>query len=131
MAVNEYVSHSGDVSLAVAVYDKLVSVMNVFLSNMKDGLVCTFDGVTNWNFYDWEKELDEIFEEGALKLSYKARKTLYDKYQTIIYNQKPIIYLYSPIRITAIRKKFKNIFPSALSGLVYNPEEIYIEEEGK
>ena len=81
--------------------------------------------------FDWEKELDEIFEEGALKLSYKARKALYDKYQTIIYNQKPIIYLYSPIRITAIRKKFKNIFPSALSGLVYNPEEIYIEEEGK
>ena len=48
--------------------------------------------------------------------------------QTIIYNQKPIIYLYSPIRITAIRKKFKNIFPSELSGLIYNLDEIYIQE---
>ena len=36
--------------------------------------------------------------------------------------------LYSPIRITAIRKKFKNIFPSSLNGLVHNPEEIYIKE---
>lgn len=76
---------------------------------------------------DWEKELDEIFREGALKLTYEERKPLYDRYQTIIYNQKPIIYLYSPIRITAIRKKFKNIFPTALSGLIYNLDEVYIE----
>ena len=76
---------------------------------------------------DWEKELDEIFREGALKLTYEERKPLYDRYQTIIYNQKPIIYLYSPIRITAIRKKFKNIFPTSLSGLIYNLDEIYIE----
>lgn len=81
--------------------------------------------------FDWEKELDNIFEQGALKLSFNDRKALYDKYQTIIYNQKPIIYLYSPIRISAIRKKFKNVFPSSLSGLIYNPDEIYIEEGGK
>ena len=48
----------------------------------------------------------------------------------IIYEQKPIIYLYSPIRITAIRKKFKNIYPSTLSGLVYNLDEIFIDNEG-
>ena len=76
---------------------------------------------------EWEKELDEIFREGALKLTYEERKPLYDKYQTIIYNQKPIIYLYSPIRITAIRKKFKNIFPTSLSGLIYNLDEVYID----
>ena len=76
---------------------------------------------------DWEKELDEIFREGALKLTYEERKPLYDRYQTIIYNQKPIIYLYSPIRITAIRKKFKNIFPTSLSGLIYNLDEVYVE----
>ena len=75
----------------------------------------------------WEKDLDDIFKEGALKLSFEERKPLYDKYQTIIYNQKPIIYLYSPIRITAIRKKFKNIFPTPLSGLIYNLDEIYVE----
>ncbi len=79
----------------------------------------------------WEKELDDIFEQGALKLTYEERKPLYDRYQTIIYDQKPIIYLYSPIRITAIRKKFKNIYPSTLSGLVYNLEEIYVDKGEK
>lgn len=75
----------------------------------------------------WEKELDEIFREGALKLTFEERKPLYDRYQTIIYDQKPIIYLYSPIRITAIRKKFKNIYPTALNGLIYNLDEIYVD----
>lgn len=75
----------------------------------------------------WEKELDEIFREGALKLTFEERKPLYDRYQTIIYDQKPIIYLYSPIRNTAIRKKFKNIYPTALSGLIYNLDEIYVD----
>ncbi len=83
------------------------------------------------DIYPWEKELDEIFEEGALKLSFEDRKPLYDRYQEIIYEEKPIIYLYSSIRITAIRKKFKNIFPSALSGLVYNIDEIFIDGGGK
>ena len=78
---------------------------------------------------DWEKEIDEIFAKGALKLSFDERKPLYDRYQTIIYNQKPIIYLYSPIRITAIRKKFKNVFPTSLGGLIYNLDEIYIDED--
>lgn len=81
------------------------------------------------DLFPWEKELDEIFEQGALKLSFKDRKVLYDKYQTIIYNEKPIIYLYSPIRITAIRKKFKNIYPTSLGGLVHNLDEIYIGEK--
>ena len=77
---------------------------------------------------EWEKELDEIFELGAQKLTFEERKPVYDRYQTIIYNQKPIIYLYSPIRIAAIRKKLKNVFPTPLSGLVYNLDELYIED---
>ena len=85
------------------------------------------DGVNDR--FEWEKELDNIFEQGALKLTFNERKPLYDKYQEIIYRERPIIYLYSPIRITAIRKKFKNIYPSSLSGLVYNLDEIWIKKE--
>jgi len=80
-----------------------------------------------WMLEEIAKELDEIFREGALKLTFEERKPLYDRYQTIIYDQKPIIYLYSPIRITAIRKKFKNIYPTALNGLIYNLDEIYVD----
>jgi len=79
----------------------------------------------------WEKELDTLFEQGALKLNFDERKKLYDRYQEIIYNENPIIYLYSSTRIIAARKKIKNIFPSSLSGLLHNPEEIYIDNGAK
>ena len=78
--------------------------------------------------YPWEKRIDEIFDKGALCLNFDERKKYYDEYQQIIYEQAPIIYLYSPIRIYAIRRKFKNLYPSTLSGLTYNIEEIYISE---
>ena len=43
------------------------------------------------------------------------------------FEEKPVIFLYSPTRITAIRKKFENVFPSPLSGLLYNLDELYIK----
>ncbi|MCM1265549.1 MAG: ABC transporter substrate-binding protein, partial [Candidatus Gastranaerophilales bacterium] len=80
---------------------------------------------------DWEAELDRVYDKAALMLNFKDRKKYYDRYQQIVYEQRPIVYLYSPIRIYAIRNKFKNIYPSSLSGLTYNPEEIFIDGGGK
>ena len=59
---------------------------------------------------------------------YFNRKKYYDKYQEIVYKEKPMIYIYSPIRIVALRNKFKNIYPSSLGGITHNIEEIYIGE---
>ena len=78
--------------------------------------------------FDWEVKLDKIIDEASLKITFKDRKKLYDEYQQIIYDEKPIVYLYSPIRVTAIRKKFGNIFPSPLAGVTYNLDEIYIKK---
>lgn len=80
------------------------------------------------NILPWEKELDEMFTKGALATSFNDRKKYYDRYQEIIYNEKPMIYIYSPVIINAIRRKFKNIYPSSLNGLTHNLEEIYVEE---
>ena len=74
----------------------------------------------------WEKELDYLYTQGALATKFEDRKKYYDKYQEIVYNEKPMIYIYSPVIIMAIRDKFKNIYPSNLGGLTHNIEEIYI-----
>ena len=79
----------------------------------------------------WEAKLDKIFDEASLKIKFTDRKKLYDEYQQIIYDEKPIIYLYSATRVTAIRKKFENIYPSTLLGIIYNLDEIYIKENRK
>ena len=74
----------------------------------------------------WEKELDYLYTQGALATKFEDRKKYYDKYQEIVYRVKPMIYIYSPIRIVALRNKFKNIYPSSLGGITHNIEEIYI-----
>ena len=83
------------------------------------------------NLLPWEKELDYLFEKGATALSFEDRKKYYDRYQEIIYNEKPMIYLYSPVRISAIRNKFKNVYPTSLGGVIHNIEEIYIDTGGR
>lgn len=58
--VNEYLKHTEDTSLALEIYDKLLSVLNVFLYNMKGGLVLRFEGDNHWNFYDWTDHLSGL-----------------------------------------------------------------------
>ena len=75
----------------------------------------------------WEKEMDKIFDLGAGVIDFKSRKKYYDRYQAIIYEQKPLIYLYSPLIIIAVRNKFGNLHPTPLGGIVHNLEEIYVK----
>lgn len=75
----------------------------------------------------WETRIDYLYEQGALAINFEDRKKYYDEYQEIVYEQKPFIYIYSPIRIVAIRNKFKNIFPTTLGGVTHNIEEIFVE----
>ena len=49
----EYLRHSGDLSLIEEVYPKLKSVLQIFIDNMKDGLCPQFYGNSYWNYYEW------------------------------------------------------------------------------
>ncbi|MBR6164288.1 ABC transporter substrate-binding protein [bacterium] len=76
----------------------------------------------------WEEEIDEIFEKAALELEFEKRKTLYDRFQEIIYKEKPIIFLYARNTIIALRNRIKNAYLVKFSGGIYNLEEIYVDE---
>ncbi len=78
--------------------------------------------------YPWEKELDEIFEKAAQTFDEKKRGELYDRYQEIVYEQQPFIYLFSPLQIVAVRDRLQNIDPTPLGGVTHNLEEIWINE---
>ncbi len=76
----------------------------------------------------WEKQLDTIFEEGAKTIEFKKRKPVYDKYQEIVWENNPFVYIYSPLRVYAVRNKFGNLNPTPLGGVVHNLEEIYVKD---
>ncbi len=77
--------------------------------------------------FPWEKELDEVFVKGVQSFEFNERKKIYDRYQEIAYEQLPFIYLYSPLRIIAVRDRVKNFDPTPLEAF-HNLEEIWIEE---
>lgn len=77
----------------------------------------------------FEKELDNIFDEASLEIDFNKRKKLYDKYQEIIYYERPFIYLYSPLNIVAVRNRVKNLYPTSLGGVLHNINEIYIDDK--
>lgn len=82
---------------------------------------------------DWEKEIDDCFDRGATTFDMAKRHHYYDRYQEIVYEQLPFIYLYSPLEISAARNTIKNYRPTPLGvyytpkGTFYNIEEIYLE----
>ena len=52
MEMKEYIEHTGDISLAHMMYQKMRAILEEFTPR-EDGLVYTFPGKLMWNFYDW------------------------------------------------------------------------------
>lgn len=89
------------------------------------------DAVKKVGLLPFEKKLDELFEQGASELNLEARKKIYDEYQQVIYDNLPMIFLYSPLNIVAVRNRLANIKPTILGGVTHNLEEIYIKGNRK
>ena len=77
---------------------------------------------------DFEKKLELIFNKGALELDFNKRKAIYDEYQEIIAKENPMLYLYAPLNIFALRNTIKNVYPTRMNGVLQNLNEIYIDE---
>ena len=74
---------------------------------------------------DWEIKIDKIFSEGTKYVDFQSRKKFYDRFQEIVYEELPFIYLTSPLRIVAIQDGLGNIRPTVYGGVIYNLESIY------
>ena len=79
------------------------------------------------DLFDFERKIDEIFDRGASELEFEKRKIYYDKYQEILADECPMVYLYSPLRLIAIRNRVGNVYPTILGGMVHNTAELYIK----
>ena len=77
---------------------------------------------------NFETELENLFKKGALELDFNKRKEIYDKYQKIVADENPFIYLYAPLSINALRTRVKNVYPSKFGGQYTSLAEIYIDD---
>ena len=90
MEMKEYLTHTGDVSLAREMLPKMKGILDEFLGRFKDGLIWTFEGINMWNFYDWtsfakgmlRKEQaaePDVFINGLFVLALESYKFMCDK----------------------------------------------------
>ncbi len=79
----------------------------------------------NWQVSDWEKEIDQLFIEGARELDETKRQAIYAKFQQIVQEQLPFFYLVNQLSLDAVRDRIQGIQYSALGGAFWN---IYEEQ---
>ncbi|MBY0405231.1 MAG: ABC transporter substrate-binding protein [Cyanobacteria bacterium] len=92
--------------------------------NQRD--IKTLKGSTPSNVLPWEAEIDRLFEQGAQEFDLAKRKEIYNKFQLVVYEQLPFIYLYSPLSMIAVKKRIQNFDPTPLS-VFHNLEELWID----
>ncbi|HEA83689.1 MAG TPA: peptide-binding protein [Thermodesulfobacterium geofontis] len=73
-------------------------------------------------------ELDRLLEEGRYTLNKEKRKKIYYKVQEILAEDQPYTFLYIPMSLEAIHKRFHGIKPAAI-GIGYNIEKWWVPKK--
>ena len=63
----------------------------------------------------WEADIDKIFNDGARETDEAKRKALYDKFQAIVYDQQPLVFLVGQDSLAATTNRLANVRPNALA----------------
>lgn len=68
----------------------------------------------------WEYEIENLFDEGVKIFDFEARRQVYFRWQQIVSEQLPFIYLTTPKSLVAGRNKFVGLKPTAYGGTFHN-----------
>ena len=77
---------------------------------------------------DWEREISNLYIEGAKELDLEKRKEIYAEIQQVVAEKLPVICLVNPLSMSAVRNKIEGVEYSALGGAFWNLEELKITE---
>ncbi len=83
-------------------------------------------GPKELNFISFKnKEVDKLLEKGRLTFDKEKRKKIYWKFQEILAEEQPYVFLYVPYSLVIIHKRFRNV-KLAPAGITYNLEKWYV-----
>jgi len=87
------------------------------------------DGKVNMSVLEpYEKELWNIFENGAKELDQAKRKKLYDRYQEIYADEVPVIFVCKGMNLYGASKKVGNFYQNRDGYIVYAPYSVFINK---
>jgi peptide/nickel transport system substrate-binding protein len=80
----------------------------------------SIDKKNRLNFINFRNaEVDRLLVEGRHTLDQAKRKKIYDRFQEILHQEVPYVFLYVPYSLVILNHRFKNIKPAPL-GIGYN-----------
>lgn len=86
-------------------------------------------GPKKLNFVGYkDKEADALLVNGRETFDNNARKKCYFRFQEILAEQQPYVFLYVPYALPAVSSRIKGIVP-APAGITYNIEKWYVPKE--
>ena len=68
----------------------------------------------------WEAEINKIFDQAAEETDNAKRKALFNRWQEIVYEQQPVIFLVTPDGLYAASDRLTNVRPNTLGGIRWN-----------
>ncbi len=78
------------------------------------------------NFVNYkDPEVDKLLTDGRQTFDETKRKQCYDRFQEVLADQQPYIFLYVPYSLPAVSSRIKGIVP-APAGITYNLEKWYV-----
>jgi peptide/nickel transport system substrate-binding protein len=80
--------------------------------------------IQGWTVTDWERQIDQLFVAGSRELDDEKRRVIYNKFQQLVQEQLPFIYLVNKLSFEAVRDRIENIKFSALNGAFWNLYEL-------
>jgi len=83
-------------------------------------------GQKELNFISYKnKNVDKLLEKGRLTFNMEERKKIYFKFQEILAEDEPYVFLYVPYSLVILHKRFKNV-KLAPAGIEYNLEKWWV-----
>jgi peptide/nickel transport system substrate-binding protein len=74
----------------------------------------------------WEAEIDRLMKTQLVTTSYPARKSMFDRVQALIVENRPLVPLVSPHLLAGAKKNLANFHPALLeSYTLWNVEQLY------
>ncbi|MCL1473661.1 ABC transporter substrate-binding protein [Argonema antarcticum] len=78
---------------------------------------------------DWEAQIGRLYIEGAKELDEAKRQAIYAETQRLSQEYLPFIYLVNPLSLAAVRNNIQGVKYSGLGGLLWNIQELKIEQK--
>lgn len=82
--------------------------------------------ISGWKVSDWERQIDQLFVDGSRELDESKRKLIYYRFQQLVQEQVPFIYLVNKLSFEAVRNRVEGIKFSALNGAFWNLYELKV-----